>query len=319
MIVDALSNSRRRSRLMGLLLLLLFASGCSSDDAPAGDGGAPADSQSVDILSAKDTTSADVEPQVDQKVDQNVAVTPVFSDGFESGDLKAASGGSWYNRTNAEVSKEMARTGSHSLRFRYRGHATKDSTAEIRARVTKAAAEIWLEWYLLVPQNYAHRSTPAPANNKFWIVGYDDKLHGGWQEPGGWTARMELNPGQGSVVSKSRFVYGNETSKASSENAAGTGPKVKQCEVIDGADRGSWVRFGVHFKVASSISASDGEMHFYKNGKLLLSNEGFPWGGVSETTPVDCFELLGWSNSGFASDTVFYVDDVKLYTTDPGW
>jgi hypothetical protein len=29
--------------------------------------------------------------------------------------------------------------------------------------------------------------------------------------------------------------------------------------------------------------------------------------------------LLGWANSGFAQETVFYVDNVKFYQTSPGW
>ena len=28
---------------------------------------------------------------------------------------------------------------------------------------------------------------------------------------------------------------------------------------------------------------------------------------------------MGYSNSGFAAETVFYIDDVKFYDTDPGW
>lgn len=247
----------------------------------------------------------------------------IFTDGFESGSLSGVDGGRWYNAVDVDVTTERARSGSRALKFTYQGNSdlSADAWSEIRGEFSPQS-EIWLEWYLYVPSNYEHRDAAGSDNNKFWIVGYNNNLHGGWQgDPGGWTVRMELNParGQGNL-SATRLVYGNETSGASSSDAAGTGPAMSQYDAaITNADRGTWVRFGVHLKLASSIRASDGEVHFYKNGVRVLSNANFPIGGTTFTKPADSFELMGWANSGFDEQTVFFVDDVRIWNSNPGW
>ncbi len=30
-------------------------------------------------------------------------------------------------------------------------------------------------------------------------------------------------------------------------------------------------------------------------------------------------DLFGWANAGFDQDTSIYIDDFKLYTSNPGW
>ena len=215
----------------------------------------------------------------------------------------------------------MARTGTYALRFEYAGDEDPgaDAFSEIRASFSgNDASEIWLEWYLYVPENYTHRDDPGgPDNNKFVIVGYDDKLHGRWQEPGGWTARMEILPDDTEgALSRGRIVYGNERTRVSAsfdlEDPAPSG-------VLHEADRGRWVRYGYHVRLASSIDAADGEIALYKDGALVARNTGVPVAGEEYATPVNCFELLGWANSGFTVTTIFYVDDVVVYAADPGW
>src|SRR5690606_23602066 len=135
-------------------------------------------------------------------------------------------------------------------------------------------------------------------------------------DPGGWTVRMEARRSTDeNDLWSTRLVYGTETSGASSYNANGTGPSVRPdaTGLVTAADRGTWVEFGVYLKLATSIAASDGALKFWKNGALILSNVGFPWGGVSFTNPADCFELMGWSNYGYSEDMTFDIDDVRIY------
>lgn len=248
------------------------------------------------------------------------SVSPIFQDGFESGDLEGAEGGRWYGGVRRRVSDERARTGTYALRFEYPGNEDLggDSFSEVRASFAgNDAAEIWLEWYLFVPENYDHRDGDGADNNKFVIVGYDNKLHGSWQEPGGWTTRMEINPDDAEgALSRGRIVYGNEQTGVSSrfdlEHSAPSG-------VIREEDRGRWVRYGFHVRLAESIEARDGEVALYKDGVLMAENHGVPLAGFDFATPINCFELMGWANSGFTETTVFYVDDVRVYADDPGW
>jgi len=47
------------------------------------------------------------------------------------------------------------------------------------------------------------------------------------------------------------------------------------------------------------------------------------WNYETGAQPVDCLlkngYFLGWSNSGFAEETIFQISDVKFYDTNPGW
>jgi uncharacterized protein YjdB len=244
----------------------------------------------------------------------------VFSDGFESGDPWNATGGRWYDLVRAQVSSENPRTGDYSLRFFYPGNPDPavDAWSEIRGEFpANPAPEIWLEWYLYIPTNYVHRDPGGGNNNKFWIVGYDDKLHGGWAEPGGWTTRMEIVPGWSTGdISAGRTVYGNQTLGGSS---AWDLAQPWRSGIIREEHAGTWVRYGVHVKTASSESAADGQIDVWVNGVMRVHNPNVALATGSFAHPINCFELMGWANSGFVEDTIFYIDDVKVYTSNPGW
>jgi hypothetical protein len=205
------------------------------------------------------------------------------------------------------------------MRFVYPGNPdlAVDSWSEIRGRFpSHPASEIWMEWYLYVPANYVHRGA-VPANNKFWIVGYDDKMHNGWSEPGGWTVRMEINPEstQGNI-SRGRLVYGNaSTGGSSSWDLDQPSPS----GIIKTEDLGAWVRYGVHVRLATSQNAADGEINVWRNGLRVSHNIGVPLASGSFAKPINCFELMGWANSGFTEETVFYIDDIRIYGANPGW
>lgn len=269
----------------------------------------------------QDTASIPDPPQDTTHTPVPPAEGVIFHDDFESGDLASATAGSWYHDVRAAVSTENPRTGSHSLRLVYPGNpdVTKDAWAEIRANFTPAS-EVWVEWWLYVPANYVHRDVPGEGeNNKFWIVGYDNKLHDDWQEPGGWTVRMEINPGsEAGSLSKGRIVWGTADTKGKSSSWAPIQEPSPE-DVISDSDLGTWVRYGYHVKLSSGSGANDGEIDFYKNGVRIAHNIGMPLEYDGYATPADCMELMGWANSGFAEETVFYIDDVTVHASDPGW
>ncbi len=322
-----LDDSRMRSPTLVFALLFLLQAGCDSPgevsmeavdafvatEAEARDAFFRTDSGAADAAAAQDSGPATIDSGVP-------TVAPIFSDGFESGDLEGAEGGSWYGGVRRGVSDEFARTGTYALRFDYPGNEdlAVDSFSEVRATFAgNDAPEIWLEWWLFVPANYEHRDGDGGDNNKFVIVGYDDKLHGGWQEPGGWTTRMEVLPDSAEGAhSRGRIVYGNESTGFSSEYDL---DDRRPSGVISDRDRGRWVRYGFHVRLAESIEVRDGEVALYKDGELMAENLGVPLAGFDFANPINCFELMGWANSGFDEDTVFYIDDVRVYADDPGW
>mgnify|MGYP007022268465 CR=1 FL=1 len=50
-------------------------------------------------------------------------------------------------------------------------------------------------------------------------------------------------------------------------------------------------------------------MQLWKNGNQMVNLTNLAsWGGIDENY-FDAAYILGWSNSGYASDTLFYVDN----------
>src|SRR5690606_21754621 len=83
-------------------------------------------------------------------------------------------------------------------------------------------------------------------------------------------------------------------------------------------ERGRWNHFRWHSKMASSSSSNDGVVEVWWNGTLVARDTSMDIYG-SGRNYIDQGYLLGWANSGFASKTSIFIDDVRFYDTDPGW
>ena len=65
-------------------------------------------------------------------------------------------------------------------------------------------------------------------------------------------------------------------------------------------------------KAPSSATASDGIMQMWKNGDLVTNETSLDnYGGANENY-MDELYLLGWSNSGFTEETIFYLDNLSI-------
>lgn len=182
-----------------------------------------------------------------------------------------------------------------------------------------SAREVWIEWYLRIPENYEHRSqadqppSSRPANNKFMIVGYSRQtLHGRWQD-NGWHTRLEVErgPGGGSL-SRSQPYLGRQGQHSASRQPFG---QPWSFDVITAADRGTWMKVGAHVKLGSSIEAKDGIVEYWINDRLVVGSQSLEL-SVSRSDapppPIAAMELLGWANSGYTDTTNFYIDEVTV-------
>ena len=89
-------------------------------------------------------------------------------------------------------------------------------------------------------------------------------------------------------------------------------------------DKGHWMTIVIHVKYASA-SNDDGITEVWKTNwhgdteKLMNIHDG-PWYSTApDGTKARGFDqgyFLGWANSGFAEETVFYMDNVT-FSTDP--
>lgn len=251
------------------------------------------------------------------------------TDGFESGNLSHSENGfKWGSSTKASVSTEKPKSGKYSLRVAYPAVPNgKDSWAEQRFHLGGFYPELWIKYDLYVPTNYYHRNQQSEGygsdNNKgyafIWAGSYEDitKREGPMLGPGFWPN------GDGSsrvIMWASASVNGVKLLNTHWFDD----PNGKNHNAITLADRGHWMNIVIHAKYASQ-SNDDGVYELWKtdyNGSVtkLIDIHNGPWYATQPltTTPARGFAegyLLGWSNSGFDNDTVFYIDNFEVSNT----
>ncbi len=224
---------------------------------------------------------------------------PQFSDNFESGDLSHnANGVSYGTGVNASVTSANKLNGNYSLSFLYKGKPPgQDSFAEQRLSYPQTG-ELWTQFDLYIPANYYHRSDGA-SNNKFLAV-YRNQ----YQFPG-FQVNWSLNPnGQGgSNIILHRYRSGSEQGIIA--------PTIGK-NFLTTADRGKWINIVARVKAPSSASATDGIMQMWKNGVLVTNETSLDNYGGDSKNYMDELYLLGWSNSGFTEETIFYMDNLLI-------
>ena len=238
---------------------------------------------------------------------------PIFSDGFESGGLGSASGGfSWDGSQRTDVTGARPYSGSRSLEFTYGSDAWgADSFSEQRFSYP-ATSQIWIEYWLYVPQNYRHRAD-EPSNNKFFRL---------FSEPDDGTFSLTLE----TLASGNETVSATDRFKSESGGNLGIPYKTEGTANVIGPTAaypiqiGTWTRIRIHFHSSSNGLTRDGRVEFWANDTLVKSLDWDFWPNKgSGPVRIDRGYLLGWANSGFSQQTKFYIDDFKLWTSDPGW
>ena len=236
-----------------------------------------------------------------------------FKDDFESGDMKNSQNGFWWHvGKNTTVSNEKSSDGKYSLRIAYPGVPDgKDSFAEQGFSLGGYYPDLWMKYDVYVPSNYYHRTQSGSANNKafvhLWAGTYDgENREGPLIGPNFWP----VNSGE----SKIDLWVGCR------DNGVRTLDKHYHSEgsvAIVSADRGKWLTIIIHAKYATKAN-NDGVYELWKirDGvitKLLDKHDG-PWYSTGARGFAEGY-LLGWANSGFDNETVFYIDNFEVSTT----
>ena len=235
--------------------------------------------------------------------------TPLFSDNFDNGRFNSANGFSW-NGANERVtiSSTYAYSGTHSMRFRFGPDGPgEDSWAEERFTITPNASsapkEVWIEYMWRVPENYVHRSGGA-ANNKFmtlWAENYsaaqEAQFYLSLERSSDTNSRLDI-----------LAVHGDDPRYPNDSRFMGP-------NFVTPSDYGRWVQIRIHARIAR-----DGSIRVWKNGTLVtqVQNYNMERAGGSRNYFRHGY-LMGWSNSGYTQQTDFYIDDFKVYTSNPGW
>lgn len=236
------------------------------------------------------------------------------------------------------VSDEHAHSGTRSLKITYPG---EPDPAEMSSRETRfvfwpredvanAPDELWGEWWIRVPDNYVHRESEGGHNNKLlllcnavdgpgdksfkdsvrrplvlWEYQYGDEEHS-FVRAGSWGGDTDINP-YGTSSDQFQEIKGN---------------------IFTAERRGQWIRVRWHVRISLTAGVLDmwvGNQKVcqmpadictaFTEGSRTRSGELIP---VMPQT-LNAGYLFGWSNSGFAEDTSFYVDDWRMWRERPDW
>lgn len=265
-------------------------------------------------------------------------VTAFFEDGFESGDLTHTEGGFSWGSSGGNVNVVSTlqdgaspHSGSNALEFFYEGPSTQKS-AELRFAMSQPGhSDLWIEYWLRFPTNYEHQDDPGGSDNnkmfRLWSGGnlaYGDsgriKVGAEFHRIGDGhsNGRFMMTPdGQSVIVYLSQMTAytdgrGN-IEPITSDSTAGT------------IQLGTWVRFRYHVKFSSSFGADDGVMEAWIDSTKILDESGLPMfadTGLTVDPPDNTWDsgyLFGAWNSGVPEDMYFYVDDVSVFSSNPGW
>lgn len=220
----------------------------------------------------------------------------VREDNFEQGKWASF----WGAKTGVTVTSNAAKDGAYSARFFYPARPDGgDGWSELRFDLGNYYNELAIQFDLYIPANYEHRNSDGPDNNKFfrlWSETYNDKEKVG----------ASIMP-QGSGESRIGSDYRKTAAKGVSTAI------VSANDFITSKDYGKWVKIVIYIKAATDTN--NFILKIYKNGALHLSdshNNNY----VAGTQGYRRGYLLGWSNSGFNQDTVFYIDNVKFHDMD---
>jgi hypothetical protein len=234
-----------------------------------------------------------------------------FQDGFESGNMShTQNGAAWIDHASTTVNTTKPNGGKYSLEFNYPGVPDgQDGWAEQRFTLGGKYPDIWASYDLFVPTNYYHRIQNTIGygsnNNKSFIHFWE----GAYSNPAGPLLGIENWPLSDGSSSGSVRIFKPNYFDSHNHACAHT---------INLSDRGQWIKITMHFKYASSAN-NDGVAQIwktYKNGitDLACDISNGKW-YVAGAAGFDTGYLLGWANSGFATNTKFYIDNVVFSDT----
>ncbi|WP_214660551.1 hypothetical protein [sulfur-oxidizing endosymbiont of Gigantopelta aegis] len=260
-----------------------------------------------------------------------LSIAASFKDSFESADMSStdANGFKWSNLNRTSIVTQhptegntvlfngksiynsvndgrdwTAYSGDNSLRFYYKAGQAQ---SEQRFDLGSAYPELWLKFWVRVPQNFTFGPVSGP--NKFfsiWSDGYSAKGDGSSV----WLSMSRSKDGTGADL---WFSY-------SAGGYKGSGGARQRLPFISTQDRGRWMQIVWHVKVESSPGASDGIVQTYRrwanettytklhealNAVIKVPDNNTPAGLKSGY-------ILGWANAAYTENTEWLLDDFEV-------
>lgn len=235
-----------------------------------------------------------------------------LKDDFSNGDLSFNKNGfSWEGTSTARDPSSpthvapSVRNGNngHGLHIRYRAGS---HWSEKRFDLGSAHRELWVRYWIKVPDNFQHGSG-SPHNNKFFAIWMDDYS----------------SKGEGPTVFWN-YWRSSEGASLTVSNSIGqrrvSGPNVERVPFIRvPQDRGRWMQVVFRLEAATNRSSNDGIIETYRR-----------WEGESSFTKIQEVRdaniavppsgpngwrrgyVMGYANAPYARDTTWIVDEIEF-------
>ena len=158
--------------------------------------------------------------------------------------------------------------------------------------------DVWIKYDLYIPTNYVHQNA-SRTNNKFLAVYRNPYNTLGFQV--NWS--IDANGSGGSNLKVHRYRNSKEESIISPAGGK---------NFLTANDRGKWVSIIAHVKPPTDANTNDGVMQMWKNGVNVCNETNLDDYGGAGNNYTDELYLLGWANSGYAQETIFYIDNLII-------
>lgn len=243
--------------------------------------------------------------------DGNEALQGIYQDNFENGisfEL-AENGFKWEGKVDVNIATDPFEPSNKVAGFTFGGDVEEndDSFSELRFKMDRLYQELWIRYRLYVPENYYHRDAEGSDNNKGYIMLWSGEYN---NECNILVANSWWPLADGGTKSMGQWKTNTNTSRHYNEETY-SGISIDQS-----ADLGKWQDIVIHVKVADFELKNNGILQIWKNGTLINSHidiDNYSRDGI--LNGIDQGYILGWSNSGFAEDTLLLVDDFAIGET----
>jgi hypothetical protein len=254
-------------------------------------------------------------------------VAPAFYDGFESGDLShtengfrwgSVAGQPWHRdheqnpdspQNNVGIDAPVYR-GDWALHIRNGRTASRTSTLSSEDRSYRSSGSSTGSGFrsltrdLNLKGTYDHTPRDGPHNNK-WVEFFSSR-----PDLLVWSEMFPNNAEDGG----SRLTF-----NATGTHTSGSHSTATQQGVVVPNDLGRWVRFRYHVRL-TTLDANTVETFYeiWRDGSYLGSDtREIPTS--EENHWIDRFQILGWNNHEWPELIRWFIDEVRIYTENPGW
>jgi hypothetical protein len=211
--------------------------------------------------------------------------------------------------------------GATALAFSHRAKPVgEDSSAQQMFRLGGAYPDLWLRYFVRIPENFTHRVDRGGANNK-WLCVWSDRYSSGltglticWNY-----LPSKTDPNGADIV----FNYIHPRDERESSTRPFHSRMSDRQPLIARGMRGRWIEVVHHVQLPSRQGANNGAIQMWMrpvgrdNFVAIHDRRDLPLRWGTGPRGFTAGYLMGYANSGFSEATTFNIDDFQVMDSRP--